>query len=115
MAGERRGEVYRLKLFVLPIANTIILVLADCERIRVPALEGVRRLILGSVCNNAGDLTSAQSNYLAAIDEGEALGDVHASAFASYELGMLVCKNASTMTVRQHHFATIIPLMSVQN
>jgi len=70
----------------------------DCERIRVPALEGVRRLILGSVCNNAGDLTSAQSNYLAAIDEGEALGDVHASAFASYELGMLVCKNASTMT-----------------
>ena len=95
---------YGRKLFVLPLANTIILVLADCERIRVPALEGIRRLILGSVCNNAGDLTSAQSNYLAAIDEGEALGDVHASAFASYELGMLVCKNASTMTVRQHHF-----------
>ena len=84
---------------LLPLATTIFF-LADCERIRVPALEGVRRLILGSVCNNAGDLTSAQSNYLAAIDEGEALGDVHASAFASYELGMLVCKNASTMTVR---------------
>ena len=65
----------------------------------MPALEGVRRLILGSVQSNAGDLTSARSHYEAAIDEGVRQGDVHASAFASYELGMLICKNATTLQV----------------
>ena len=65
----------------------------------MPALEGVRRLILGSVQSNAGDLTSARAHYTAAIDEGVCQGDVHVSAFASYDLGLLICKNASTLQV----------------
>ncbi len=60
----------------------------------VPALEGVRQLILGSVFSNAGKLEASKQNYVKAIKAGEALDDIHTSAFASYELGMTLCRNA---------------------
>ena len=59
----------------------------------MPSLESVRHLILGSVYSNSGQISKAKLHYLSAIREGEALDDVHASAFASYELGMVLCKN----------------------
>ena len=66
---------------------------SDCEKISVPSLESVRHLILGSVYSNSGEIAQARTNYLGALREGELLGDVHTSAFASYELGMLLCRN----------------------
>jgi hypothetical protein len=59
----------------------------------VPALEGVRQLILGSVFSNGGQEIRAKACYLEAIRHGEACSDVHAAAFAAYELGMLLCRN----------------------
>ena len=66
---------------------------ADCEKINVPSLESVRHLILGSVYSNLGETTKAKMHYVSALREGEISGDIHTSAFASYELGMLLCKN----------------------
>ena len=66
---------------------------ADCEKIKVPSLESVRHLILGSVHSNSGETNKARVHYLGALRDGEMLGDIHASAFASYELGMLLCRN----------------------
>ena len=65
----------------------------DCEKIYVPNLEGVRQLILGSVYSNMGNLEVAKQCYIKAIKAGEATDDVHTSAFASYELGMTLCRN----------------------
>ena len=65
---------------------------SDCERIYVPVLEGVRQLILGSVFSNSGHEVRAKDCYLQAIKHGEAGVDLHAAAFAAYELGMLLCK-----------------------
>ena len=59
----------------------------------MPSLESVRHLILGSVYSNSGETTKARMHYVSALKEGELLGDMHTSAFASYELGMLLCKN----------------------
>lgn len=59
----------------------------------VPVLEGIRQLILGSVFNNGGQEARAKACYLEAIKHGEAGNDLHAAAFAAYELGMLLCKN----------------------
>ncbi len=63
----------------------------DCERIRVPALEGVRQLILGSVYSNCGEQDKAEVAYGLAMkaDDGQ---DTHAAAFAAYELGLLLCR-----------------------
>lgn len=66
--------------------------ISDCERISVPVLEGVRQLILGSVFSNSGHEVRAKDCYLKAIKHGEAGADLHAAAFAAYELGMLLCK-----------------------
>jgi hypothetical protein len=55
-------------------------------------LEGVRQLILGSVFSNSGHEVRAKDCYLKAIKHGEAGADLHAAAFAAYELGMLLCK-----------------------
>ena len=65
----------------------------DCEQISVPPLESVRHLILGSVYSNSGEIAKAKMHYISALREGELQGDVHTSAFASYELGMLLCKS----------------------
>ena len=59
----------------------------------MPNLEGVRQLILGSVYSNMGNLEVAKQCYIKAIKAGEATDDVHTSAFASYELGMTLCRN----------------------
>ncbi len=59
----------------------------------VPALEGVRQLILGSVFSNTGHEVRAKECYLQAIRHGECGSDLHTAAFAAYELGMLLCKN----------------------
>ena len=64
----------------------------------MPELEGVRQLILGSVFSNAGKLEAAKQNYIKAIKAGEASDDVHTSAFASYELGMTLCRNVEVST-----------------
>ena len=69
----------------------------DCEKINVPSLESVRHLILGSVYSNSGETTKARMHYVSALKEGELHGDIHTSAFASYELGMLLCKNYEVM------------------
>ena len=71
----------------------IQLAAADCEKINVPSLESVRHLILGSVYSNSGQTSKAKMHYLNALQEGEMSDDVHTSAFASYELGMLLCRN----------------------
>ena len=68
-------------------------IFTDCEKIKVPSLESVRHLILGSVHSNSGETNKARVHYLGALRDGEILGDIHASAFASYELGMLLCRN----------------------
>ena len=89
----------------------------DCEKIKVPSLESVRHLILGSVHSNSGETNKARVHYLGALRDGEILGDIHASAFASYELGMLLCRNydvsifiiwAVIMTSRTSIFMDII-------
>ena len=69
------------------------LIFIDCEKISVPPLESVRHLILGSVYSNSGEIAKAKMHYISALREGELQGDVHTSAFASYELGMLLCKS----------------------
>lgn len=61
---------------------------------RVSALEGVRCLILGSIYSSSGQIAEAKAHFLKAIKEGESSGDLHTSAFASYDLGMLLCKNS---------------------
>ena len=68
-------------------------IFTDCEKIKVPSLESVRHLILGSVHSNSGETNKARVHYLGALRDGEILGDIHAAAFASYELGMLLCRN----------------------
>jgi len=55
-------------------------------------LESIRQLILGSVFNNNGNESRARECYIAAIKQGESGPDQHAAAFASYELGMILCK-----------------------
>jgi hypothetical protein len=69
----------------------------DCEKINVPSLESVRHLILGSVYSNSEETTKARMHYVNALKEGELNGDIHTSAFAAYELGMLLCKNYETI------------------
>ena len=66
---------------------------SDCEKIYVPNLEGVRQLILGSVYSNAGKLEVAKQSYIKAMKAGEAIDDLHTSAFAAYELGMTLCRS----------------------
>ena len=89
-------------------------IFTDCEKIKVPSLESVRHLILGSVHSNSGETNKARVHYLGALRDGEILGDIHAAAFASYELGMLLCRNydvsifiiwsAITASIRSNQF-----------
>ena len=124
-----------------------LLFFADCEKIYVPALEGVRQLILGSIYGQNTDRSNrknplsngeqqqqqpgngsssngkhhligngingglpatttsnsssslgpvqvkeAKEAYSKAIKQGEEVGDIHAAAFAAYELGLMLCK-----------------------
>ena len=71
-------------------------------------LEAVRQLILGSIHGNAGNVDEAKLSYgraikqeAAVLDElaesaggsgGQAGNEVHAAAFAAYELGLLLCR-----------------------
>ena len=82
--------LYRIIVITL---SYVILVFIDCEKISVHPLESVRHLILGSVYSNSGEIAKAKMHYISALREGELQGDVHTSAFASYELGMLLCKS----------------------
>ena len=75
----------------------MLTILPDCERMRVPVLEGVRQLILGSVFSNGGQEARAKICYLEAIKHGEPGHDLHVAAFAAYELGMLLCKNQEVL------------------
>eukprot|EP00095_Tigriopus_kingsejongensis_P011260 snap_masked-scaffold708_size108518-processed-gene-0.10 protein:Tk11260 transcript:snap_masked-scaffold708_size108518-processed-gene-0.10-mRNA-1 annotation:"tetratricopeptide repeat protein 39c" len=77
----------------------------DCENIYVPALEGVRQLILGSIYSNSGLVLEAKQSYGKAIKQGgeEEGGDIHAAAFAAYELGLLLCRTPETRGEGRHY------------
>ncbi|TRY69575.1 hypothetical protein TCAL_08624 [Tigriopus californicus] len=77
----------------------------DCENIYVPALEGVRQLILGSIYSNSGLVLEAKQSYGKAIKQGSEVdgGDIHAAAFAAYELGLLLCRTAETRSEGRHY------------
>ncbi|XP_040567969.1 tetratricopeptide repeat protein 39C isoform X2 [Lepeophtheirus salmonis] len=68
----------------------------DCEKIDVPALEGVRQLILGSLFSDSRQASKAKICFGKAIKDGELVKEYHTSAFAAYELGMVLSKNPST-------------------
>ena len=85
-------SLYYTNLYLFPFQIQLAAA-ADCEKINVPSLESVRHLILGSVYSNSGQTSKAKMHYLNALQEGEMSDDVHTSAFASYELGMLLCRN----------------------
>lgn len=77
--------------------------LPDCENIYVPALEGVRQLILGSIYSNSGLVLEAKQSYGKAIKQGNEVdgGDIHAAAFAAYELGLLLCRTPEVSYTRK--------------
>lgn len=84
--------------------------LTDCEKISVPALEGVRQLILGSVHANSGHVRRARQCYESAIrrqrsedDDNTISVDTHAAAFAAYELGLLLCRTAEVCNNTDTH------------
>ncbi len=75
-----------------PRSQSLLSSFSDCERIRVPALELVRQLILGSVYANAPGMSAmAQQSYRRAIDlgrkqqeAGEQVSITHISQFGLF-------------------------------
>jgi len=72
-------------------------------------LESIRQLILGSVFNNNGNESRARECYIAAIKQGESGPDQHAAAFASYELGMILCKKDEVIIIMTAIFVNNFP------
>ena len=69
---------------------------ADCDRISVPSLEGVRQLILGSVHSNAGAVVAAKQSYGRAIKHSRNAIESYSHLRELHYTDMFLCTSCIT-------------------